>query len=447
MTCAIGAVVSSLVKHSGKSFEDPAFIQNKEVPVHRWVNWIAGFSGAFVASCISRYLPVINKDTTILDPFAGVGTTLVEGLRYGANVVGFEINPFAALVADLKLRCMEIDPSEIKILEKRFLEFMRATAKSGKTPKTCPPQNFRSRIPFFSEAVLQQILWVMDFISQIDEPLKSFIKVAFGSVMVSFSNYTYEPSLGSRPAAGKPLILDASVAEIISAKLKQMQADAAAFRHETADCRHLPDRKVYRESFFRALEFIEPSAVDLVVTSPPYMNNYHYVRNTRPQLFWLEFVSSPAELRTLEKSNFGKSWQAVRDKEPIAVNSPIPVVTEIVEKLRNTAQEKGAYGGPGWANYVACYFNDAEQFLKVLADVMRPGGTAVIVIGNSIIQGIEVEVDVVISILGEEFGLETEGIYIIRGQRTGSSIVGTGYRKLTDGKPSLYDAAVVLKKQ
>jgi hypothetical protein len=81
-----------------------------------------------------------------------------------------------------------------------------------------------------------------------------------------------------------------------------------------------------------------------------------------------------------------------------------------------------------------------------LSDVLKPGGTAVIVIGNSIIQGIEVEVDVIMSLLGENFGLKTEGIYIIREQRTGSSIVGTGYRKLTNGKPSLYDATVVLKK-
>jgi DNA modification methylase len=31
----------------------------------------------------------------VLDPFAGVGTTLVESYRRGLNVIGFEINPYA----------------------------------------------------------------------------------------------------------------------------------------------------------------------------------------------------------------------------------------------------------------------------------------------------------------------------------------------------------------
>jgi len=34
------------------------------------------------------------------------------------------------------------------------------------------------------------------------------------------------------------------------------------------------------------------------------MNNYHYVRNTRPQIFWLSLISSPKELRQLEEANF-----------------------------------------------------------------------------------------------------------------------------------------------
>ena len=34
---------------------------------------------------------------TVLDPFAGVGTTLVESVFAGHNAVGFEINPYALL--------------------------------------------------------------------------------------------------------------------------------------------------------------------------------------------------------------------------------------------------------------------------------------------------------------------------------------------------------------
>ena len=39
------------------SFRDPAFMENKVAPVHRWVPWIAGFSGQFVADVFREFLP------------------------------------------------------------------------------------------------------------------------------------------------------------------------------------------------------------------------------------------------------------------------------------------------------------------------------------------------------------------------------------------------------
>ena len=35
------------------------------------------------------------------------------------------------------------------------------------------------------------------------DPHRGIFEIALGAVMVSFSNYTYEPSLGTRKAAGK----------------------------------------------------------------------------------------------------------------------------------------------------------------------------------------------------------------------------------------------------
>jgi adenine-specific DNA methylase len=83
---------------------DSAFAKNKDLPVHRWVPWIAGFSAQIVADCLTRYLPESRRgEGWILDPFAGVGTTLVEAYSHGHNVIGFEINPYAALAAKMML--------------------------------------------------------------------------------------------------------------------------------------------------------------------------------------------------------------------------------------------------------------------------------------------------------------------------------------------------------
>jgi hypothetical protein len=65
---------------NGNGFRDPAFSDNKTQPLHRWVPWIAGFSSQFVQDCFETFLNSRRKKATpcVLDPFAGVGTTLVQ---------------------------------------------------------------------------------------------------------------------------------------------------------------------------------------------------------------------------------------------------------------------------------------------------------------------------------------------------------------------------------
>jgi len=90
-------------------FRDSAFTRNRELPLHRWVPWIAGFSAEFVADCLNKYLsPESRRNAWVLDPFAGVGTTLVEACASGANVVGFEINPYAVLPSRMKLEASRL---------------------------------------------------------------------------------------------------------------------------------------------------------------------------------------------------------------------------------------------------------------------------------------------------------------------------------------------------
>ena len=108
----------------GAAFKDPAFMENRTAPVHRWVPWIAGFSGAFVDSVLAAYLGR-RKPAVVLDPFAGVGTTLIQSAIRGHNVVGFEINPYAALAAEAKLKALRV---KTKTLD-TAIEAMRLDAR------------------------------------------------------------------------------------------------------------------------------------------------------------------------------------------------------------------------------------------------------------------------------------------------------------------------------
>ena len=376
-----------------------------------------------------------------------MGTTLLQAILRGHDAVGFEINPYPALAGRVKLNALSIDVTEF---DETLTAMRRESVKwpgSSLPTKIHPPPSFKSRLPFFSPKVEKQVLHALYFINRIhSEPIADFFRAAFGAVMVSFSNYSYEPSLGSRLAVGKPLIENADVAQALLAKVLQMRTDLGWMQEETKG-RTLGKGRVIHSDFFKANGYLEHGTVDLMVTSPPYMNNYHYVRNTRPQLYWLNFISSPGEQKYLETGNFGQYWQTVRESAPIPLAFEHHELGKTLKKLREIRPDKGAYGGPGWANYVTSYFNDSFRFMSLLKAFLAHGGAGVIVIGNSIIQGLDIRTERILGEIGAIQGLILEGVYCIREKRVGASITQSSVRQGERNKAVLSESAVVVRKR
>ncbi|MEB3357222.1 MAG: DNA methyltransferase [Synechococcales bacterium] len=426
------------------SFSDPSFASNKLLPVHRWTPWIAGFSSRFVRDVLESKL---SNRGTVLDPFAGVGTTLVEASLLGHDVVGFEINPYAALACTTKVNAHKLDPKVID-QETRKLEFFYRDALSKEySPISKPPAGFKTRKIFYSPAVLKKVLIIHDFIQQIDDvQVQQVFRLAFASTMVSYSNYSYEPSLGTRGAAGKVDIEDFPVIKVIVDKLEKIALDAEWFSKNM----RAKDRKVevINSSFFDCHIYAERASIDLAITSPPYLNNYHYVRNTRPHLYWLGFAEKPNDTRNLEQQNFGKYWQTVREAGVVDLNFPEPpnLLKEQLEYLRTLNTEKGIYGGNGWANYAASYFNDCYRFIISLRYILKPGSSAYVVIGNSILQGVMIPTDEYLGEIAKNAGLELINIDIPRSTRVGNSIIKSSVRvSKADKSHKLYESVVELR--
>ena len=137
-----------MVQDTKRSFQDPAFSQNKRVPVHRWVPWVAGYSQRFAEDALDRYTN--GTDQLVLDPFSGVGTTLVEADRAGHRAVGFEINPYAAFVSQTKLRAHRIRTCALRQVIHELLRYAKAIDTNRLVPKSSPPDGFRTRSPFYS---------------------------------------------------------------------------------------------------------------------------------------------------------------------------------------------------------------------------------------------------------------------------------------------------------
>jgi len=446
---------------SEAELRDAAAAENKSLPVHRWVPWIAGFSAQFVEDAIKAYLPKLHGQRhLVLDPFAGVGTTLVEAVKAGYDTIGYEINPFAALAANAKLKCLDANPDDLgaevqafrSALSRFEAEVDRRWLEGGEqglqellaSLRHMRPSSFRSRISFFSPPVEAKFLYALLRASSLLEPDRTLFRLALGATMVTFSNYSYEPSLASRPGSGKPLVDNASVMLPVCRKLAEMLEDIEWVRQQYGARWLAQRREVIKGSYFESS--LRGGSVSLVITSPPYMNNYHYVRNTRPQLHWLGLLETGDSLNQYEEQSYGKFWQTVRDADELPLALEHRGLEGVLKQLRDTRRSAGAYGGPGWANYVTAYFNDCDRFMGALKRLMRRNGVGVIVVGNSIIQGMEIKVDEILGEIASHHGFHVEGIPRIRDKRVGASITGSSVRRGVRNNATLYESAVILRK-
>ena len=440
---ANGKVEVNAVNSNG--FNDPAFANNKKEPIHRWVPWIAGFSKDFVKDAIEKYL---CKKGKIIDPFAGVGTTLIEANIKGHDSVGFEINPYAVLASSVKVNSYKIDTKKLQKKITEFSLFYREKIVSDYIPQSKYPDGFKTKGVFYSHEVLQKVLVILDFQKYIDDvDIKNIFKISFASTMIRYSNYSYEPSLGRRESAGKEKIVNFPVGEYITEKLYTILQDIQWYQKKMTQMS--TSSNVINDSFFNYKNYLENESIDLLITSPPYLNNYHYNRNTRPQLYWLNYISKSKEMKALEQNNFGKYWQTVRGKNIIELNGNIKTHDLInqIDELRNVNKEKGIYGGNGWANYAASYFNDCYRFAVGIESILKKDSHALIVLGNSILQGIMFPTDYYFGKIAESIGLELVNIDIPRLERVGNSIIKSEVRvnKAKKGH-HLYESIVVLKK-
>ena len=106
------------------------------------------------------------------------------------------------------------------------------------------------------------------------------------------------------------------------------------------------------------------------------------------------------------------------------------------------------YGGNGWANYAAAYFNDCYRFAKCAKYVLKRGGTALVVIGNSILQGTMIPTDQYLGQIAESVGLRLVEIHVPRATRVGNSIIQSEVRvKRAHKSHQLYEAVVELRKR
>jgi len=98
-------------------------------------------------------------------------------------------------------------------------------------------------------------------------------------------------------------------------------------------------------------------------------------------------VRKPKDLKRLELENFGKYWQTVRDMKPLALDFENVQLTQLLERIR-ASMLTWCLRRKWLGELRNKLFQRHQSFCEVLGGVLKPKGYAVIVVGNSILQGV-----------------------------------------------------------
>ena len=152
------------------SYESPTnFNDAAMVPRHRWYSYKEGFSPQFVSGFLSSHLDLSRA--TVVDPFAGVGTTVLETAIFGGVGFGFDVNPLAHFVSNSK--GLNLKPGQDQMIVEMVDSLGPAVHDSH--PYDLENETVKS---YFEPQVLDVLLRVRTLLRGMTEPGKSLLKLA-----------------------------------------------------------------------------------------------------------------------------------------------------------------------------------------------------------------------------------------------------------------------------
>ncbi len=248
---------------------------------------------------------VCEPGRTVLDPFCGGGTVLVEARQLGARAIGVNINPLAVAIARAKVwtppaaRRRELLETARSISVAALAEGKAARRSGGgEQPHRGPrgkagAERDRAIAPWFAPHVRRELEYLAGAVNGVrrrDEELADLLTVLLSSILYKVSKRTSDtdPRPTTRNVArGAAARLFRARAELLCAGLDEL----AAVRGPDAEARPGDARKLGDAGIARA-------SVDAVVTSPPYAGTYDYADQHQLRLDFLGI--SDAALRAGE---------------------------------------------------------------------------------------------------------------------------------------------------
>jgi SAM-dependent methyltransferase len=333
------------------------------------------FPGKYIPN-ICRYILRSNdfadSTRTVLDPFCGSGTTLVEAALEGRRFVGVDIDPLGVMISKAKTEPLSDE-------DLRFLQRVWARHDfSAEDAEMVPP--VANLAHWFTDEAIRQLSSIKAKCLTLSGRLRTFSLVVFSSIIRRVSNAddqtqkTYVSHTHRKtpplPSAIFPLFLERAI---------------TGMREYVALLPNQPSGIVLRGN---AGSLNGDFDFDDIITSPPYIDSIDYVYNQMLEYFWLL-----AELGVTSHEGFRQMR-----KEPMGFNIRKAVfgddeTAQTLSVQRKAYEDVCAHIGarsPKEEMSVRSFFRDFMGHIRDVRSKQKECAKYVCIIGNSYIRGVTV---------------------------------------------------------
>jgi hypothetical protein len=413
---------------SAKSSPELNRVAEFDRPIHDWYRFVLSFPPHLVRDYLNKF--EVSQTQTVLDPFCGTGTTVVECKKNGVPSVGIEANPMAYFACRTKTD-WAIDPRKLLASAEKVAEhvnnqlelqglveqslfatrnsFARNSSRSVELLALPPEQEKLILANSISPIPLHKTLMLRDAIETLASPrLKAHLRLALAKATVfSASNLHFGPEVGvKKPKKDAPVVsgwLDQ--VENIARDLESWnEGDAIAQVHH-ADARD-------------AAKIIAPNSIDTVITSPPYPNEKDYTRTTRLESVLLGFLTDKASLRALKKgmlrSNTRGVYKEDTDDQWVADHAEIQRIASEIEARRIELGKTSGFERM-YHRVTKLYFGGMKRHFSELRTILRPGAKLAYVVGDQAsFLRVMIRTGNILADLAESLGYRVLGIDLFR---------------------------------
>jgi SAM-dependent methyltransferase len=328
----------------------------------------------------------------ILDPMMGSGTVLAVARARGHKAIGVDIDPLAVLLTRVWTRA--IDVSEVAeeagdALSRAELAFASRRV-SDAYPYGADDETRHFVRYWFDDYARRQLACLSDEIRRIRrDAVRDALWCAFSRLIIT-------------KQAGASLAMDLSHSRphktFTRAPVKPFGKFISAVEHVLKNCisnaQH--DRgPATTVSIGDARKLtIGSNSIDLVLTSPPYLNAIDYMRCSKFSLVWMGY--KVGALGTIRTSSVGSEAGSAEARDN-------PTIMEIISDLKLRPKLSVRHEA-----VLAHYIDDMHTAISEAARVLVPGGKAVYVVGENTVRGTYIPNSDIVTAAAELSGLKID---------------------------------------